>query len=284
MNQGFADAEIPSSQEELVYGVNREQVMSHGFIYSGDYPEAIIQEKLTNRKDYREEIMSQGFADAERINNSQKGFTDIQMSRPPDCLAEGEDCPEVAMNQGFADAEMQKLMYCKKGHQEKISSQEEFADAEIPSSQEELVYRTSLQEKFMYDNRGASFQKELYTVGYTQETSSQKGEDVVANESSSQKAQLQVPSSAEDLLTEIISPNEQNINYKKADLIFFDPPFGHDYSQEVIDKIIKKSWASKNAILIFRSGDEFENKNQNYDLIAHKKIGCSFIYIYKIIC
>ena len=75
-----------------------------------------------------------------------------------------------------------------------------------------------------------------------------------------------------------------HINYKKADLIFFDPPFGHDYSQEVIDKIIKKSWASKNAILIFRSGDEFENKNQNYDLIAHKKIGCSFIYIYKIIC
>lgn len=81
----------------------------------------------------------------------------------------------------------------------------------------------------------------------------------------------------------------KNVKYlpeskQKVDLIFFDPPFGHKYSQQVIDKIIKKSWPSENAILVFRTDEEFGNANQAYELLSFKKIGLSFIYIYKIIC
>ena len=81
----------------------------------------------------------------------------------------------------------------------------------------------------------------------------------------------------------------KNVKYlpeskQKVDLIFFDPPFGHEYSQEVIDKIVKKSWPSQDCVLVFRTDREFENSNQSYSLICFKKIGISFIYIYRIIC
>ena len=70
---------------------------------------------------------------------------------------------------------------------------------------------------------------------------------------------------------------------EKADIIFFDPPFGHNYSQYVIDKVITKSWPSQDCILVFRTDAEFCNSNDRYSLLSFKKIGISFIYIYKII-
>jgi 16S rRNA (guanine966-N2)-methyltransferase len=81
----------------------------------------------------------------------------------------------------------------------------------------------------------------------------------------------------------------KNVKYlpesqQKVDLIFFDPPFGHNYSQEVIDKIVKKSWPSEKCLLVFRTDQEFTNKNPSYSLLSSKRMGISFIYIYEILC
>ena len=169
-------------------------------------------------------------------------------------LADGEI--SVGIQGGLLDAETARQERLRDGG---IKSQERL-NAGIASACEKLAHAQSHREGI-----------------------SPKGEFVVTNEPSIQRAQLE-SNSTEKLLMEGANQNQQTLNYKKADLIFFDPPFGHGYSQEIIDKIIKKSWVNKDAILIFRSGDEFQNKNKNYDLIAHKRIGCSFIYIYKIIC
>jgi 16S rRNA (guanine966-N2)-methyltransferase len=75
-----------------------------------------------------------------------------------------------------------------------------------------------------------------------------------------------------------------NINYLpeariKADIIFLDPPFGHDCAARIIDRLLKKGWTKEETILVLRVDAEFKS---DLKLLQYKKTGISHTYFYKI--
>lgn len=77
----------------------------------------------------------------------------------------------------------------------------------------------------------------------------------------------------------------RNVNYLpeakiQADLIFFDPPFGHNYIPYVLSRLVEKQWCHDNTKLIVRVDHEI-----HYDelWVARRveKIGLSLVYFYE---
>lgn len=70
-------------------------------------------------------------------------------------------------------------------------------------------------------------------------------------------------------------PNSQTL----PDILFFDPPFGHQYIESSVNRLIEKHWIKNQAILVLRT-----NYNTTFDglnLLCSEKFGISYVYLYQ---
>jgi 16S rRNA (guanine966-N2)-methyltransferase len=79
----------------------------------------------------------------------------------------------------------------------------------------------------------------------------------------------------------------KNVNYlpqsnDPADIVFFDPPFGHSYTEKVMDKIIKKGWIKDGGYLFVRTDYELKHNSSDLTLLKSEKIGISFLYFHRV--
>jgi 16S rRNA (guanine966-N2)-methyltransferase len=65
----------------------------------------------------------------------------------------------------------------------------------------------------------------------------------------------------------------------KVDLVFFDPPFGHNYVKEVCTKVLSKGWTTPETILVVRTNERQANMT-GWIQIHSKAIGASHTYFY----
>jgi 16S rRNA G966 N2-methylase RsmD len=68
----------------------------------------------------------------------------------------------------------------------------------------------------------------------------------------------------------------------QVDLIFLDPPFGHKYTEQVMDRIAKKGWSSPKARLVVRSDYRLEHVSPYWLLVRHEQIGISHVHLYRV--
>jgi 16S rRNA (guanine966-N2)-methyltransferase len=62
----------------------------------------------------------------------------------------------------------------------------------------------------------------------------------------------------------------------KVDLIFLDPPFGHNNLERIAARIIQKGWTHKNTILVLRT-DHKPTKIDGWQLYNLRKSGVSYV-------
>lgn len=63
----------------------------------------------------------------------------------------------------------------------------------------------------------------------------------------------------------------------QPDLIFLDPPFGHNMIQVMIERLIKKCWIKSNCIIVLRTEHPFEDGR--FSTLNMEIMGISIIYI-----
>lgn len=99
---------------------------------------------------------------------------------------------------------------------------------------------------------------------------------------------------ARNLLSTISTWGEQNAkvimkNVKylpqtevKVDIIFFDPPFGHNYIEYMQDRLYSKGWCSKNTQLMIRYNEKLPDQHKYWTLVRLNKIGKSFMHFFQL--
>lgn len=68
----------------------------------------------------------------------------------------------------------------------------------------------------------------------------------------------------------------------QVDLIFFDPPFGHNYITSIQDRVFEKAWCHDQTKMMVRYNEELPDANKYWKLIRMKQIGKSFIHFYEL--
>jgi len=76
-----------------------------------------------------------------------------------------------------------------------------------------------------------------------------------------------------------------NVNFlpsahKPVDLIFFDPPFGHTYIENVTVRLLKKGWTHSETLLVLRTDHEIA-EILGWTRIDLREIGVSWVHFYR---
>ena len=65
----------------------------------------------------------------------------------------------------------------------------------------------------------------------------------------------------------------------KADIIFFDPPFGHSYVEKVCKRLVSKEWVHDCTQLLVRTNYK-QTEVEGWRMWKLRKIGSSFVHFY----
>jgi len=69
----------------------------------------------------------------------------------------------------------------------------------------------------------------------------------------------------------------------KVDIIFFDPPFGHNYVEYMQARIYEKEWCTLETVLMVRYDEKLPEMYEYWKLIRLNQIGKSYMHFYSLL-